>query len=675
MSNWRRFAAGNALPAWFSYSLYVLLVWCATAGVSALVLLCFDSYHPVTCALVATAASAAAWPFRPYIDADREPAPEPAHGAAGAAVAIVLVFLVFAGVSHSEHLLTDRDPAVYVNTGRSIARTHRIHPLVERSPFDNKAFTMKSAGYEVVFHRVYSNFFQFLPVLLAMGWSVGGDTGLLLVPALLGALGLLALYALATAVVGPRWALLGPALLVLAPLQSWFSRDAYAELPLQLLALGGLWLFIESRNEGGAIQGAIAGLILGSIIFVRIDALTVLVGLPVVFAVEQLRTKRLEGREDRRRRRASISFFFVALIAMVVGGTLVSRELSPGYLEDLGHNLKLLELAFAAGIAASIGIFVAHQRRAGIGRRLAEDRRLVWVAGGLAVAMALYAYLLRPDTGSAPELRARPSAPGVSRKVFGAFYYSSSFKWFVWYLGVFTVAFAVVGLISLGVRAMRSDSAALLLFAAALPVTLLYIARPSIAPDHLWAMRRYLPMVLPAMTIAAAAGAVWLTAAAGSWQPRLRAPIATLAVAAMIVPAAASGQPLLGAQMQGGALRAVHRICDLTGDDAAIAIEPFAFLGTELQQTMRSFCGVPAAAIKAENTVPLATFARAWKAEGRRLDVISAARRPVLKAAPDAVEIAHLVIADAREPNRTLGRRPREYAPRRVEMWLYRVDP
>ena len=44
-------------------------------------------------------------------------------------------------------------------------------------------------------------------------------------------------------VVGPRWALLGPALLTLAPLQSWFSRDAYAELPLEVLVLGGLWLF------------------------------------------------------------------------------------------------------------------------------------------------------------------------------------------------------------------------------------------------------------------------------------------------------------------------------------------------------------------------------------------------------------------------------------------------
>ena len=73
------------------------------------------------------------------------------------------------------------------------------------------------------------------------------------------------------------------------------------------------------------------------------------------------------------------------------------------------------------------------------------------------------------------------------------------------------------------------------LLGAALPVTLLYITRPSIAPDHLWAMRRYLPTVMPAMTIAAAAAASWLAVAIGSRQPRLRAPFVGVAVAALLV--------------------------------------------------------------------------------------------------------------------------------------------
>jgi hypothetical protein len=177
------------------------------------------------------------------------------------------------------------------------------------------------------------------------------------------------------------------------------------------------------------------------------------------------------------------------------------------------------------------------------------------------------------------------------------------------------------------------------------------------------------------MTIAAAVAAMWLAATIGNWRSRLRAPFVVAVVAAMVVPAAASGLPFVGAQMQGGALDAIHRICRETGPDAAIAVEPYALLETELPQTLRGFCGVPSASLEAGHLIRLTTVARAWKNQGRQFYVVSAAQRPVQAAAPSAVEVAHLVIADAREPDRTLGRRPRHYAPRRVDLWLYRVDP
>jgi hypothetical protein len=129
-------------------------------------------------------------------------------------VVVALVLLGTAGAYHSQHLLTDRDPGVYLNTGRSIARTHVLHPTVARSPFDDDTmYTSQESGFAIVNHHLYSNFLNFLPSLMALGWSAGGDAGLLLVPAILGALALLALYALGTLIVGPRWALLGPVVL------------------------------------------------------------------------------------------------------------------------------------------------------------------------------------------------------------------------------------------------------------------------------------------------------------------------------------------------------------------------------------------------------------------------------------------------------------------------------
>ena len=643
--------------------LYSALVWWAVAGTFALVLLWRHSYHAVTCAVVATVITVVAWPFRP-----RAPAEETrAHGPAIAAVAIALALLAVAGISHSEHLLTDRDPAIYINTGRSIARTHALRPSVPASPFDDpRTFTSKTAGFDVSNHRLQTNFFAFLPALLALGWSAGGDTGMLVLPALLGALGLLALYALGSNVVGPRWALLGLALLVLAPLQTWFARDAYTELPLQMFALGGIWLYLESREHGGAVAGAIAGLVLGTVMIVRIDALAILIAIPAALVVEYFRAAALEP-EARRGRRSATVAFAIAVAVAAYAGTRLSQRLSPNYVSDLGSELHELQLAFAAGVVVAVGIVVVHRIFPGIGRWISRSNLLLWISGAATVAIAFYAFHDRPRTGRPPVF--------PTRAAHNAFYASASFRWFSWYFGVATLVFIVMGFIVLGVRAVRTDSSAFFLLAATVPMTVLYIARPSIAPDHLWAMRRYLPVVLPGMTIAAAAAAIWTTSTIDALWPRLRAPAVVAVVAAMLIPAALAGKPLIGAKMQGGALDAIHEVCRVAGPHAAIAVDPGLFLGAELPQPIRGFCGVPVASLTPGGTsTALTEYAAKFEAAGRRLYLLTAYPRTAHIEAPNSTRVAHVTIADSHEPARTLDHRPDGYTPRPVDIYLYRLN-
>ncbi len=662
-----RLVGGDTLPAWYSNGLYVALIFCVTGTVTALVTLTKTKYSPLLCLIVATIATAAAWHFRP------RPAKTQtrAHGPAVAALAIGLALLAVAGHYHSEHILTDRDPAVYINTGRSIARSHRVRPIIQPGPFDNRNyFATHVAGFQVAGHQVFSSFLNFLPVMLAFGWSIGGDTGLLLVPAILGALGMLALYALASSVVGPRWALLGPALLTLAPLQSWFARDAYAELPLELLALGGLWLFIEARRNGALVAGAIAGFVIGAMTMVRIDALAILIALPPALTVEYLRASTLEPAAARRRRQV-IGAFAATVVFTGYGGLRVSHRLTPGYVTELQHNLHLLELACAAGIVAALGIVGAHRMRRGIGHRIVRNDLVLWIAGALTAGAAAYAYKFRPRGGPPPVI-ASPTMTAAARKTLDAFLFTASFRWFAWYLGTFTLVLIVVGIIVLGVRATRTDTPAFIVMAAALPVTVLYIARPSVSPDHLWAMRRYLPVVLPVMTIAVAAAAIWSTSAIGRWRSSLRAPAVVAVIAATLLPAAASGRPLARAQMQGGALVMVHKICDITGPDAAIAVEPLKLLAAELPQTLRGFCGVDASGIKDNIAIPKPVLDR-FRAFHKQVYIAAAYPLEGLHLEAGATLVAHFVVADAHEPERALGRKARTYSPRRVEVFLYRI--
>jgi hypothetical protein len=669
-----RITTGDALPSWFSVGLYLALIWCTVAGIAGMVLLTFRHYTPAACVVIATVASVAALPFRPRPRAGARAA----HGPALAALAIGVALLATAGVWHSQHLLTDRDPGVYNNTGRSIARTHRVHPTIASSPFDDAAsFPPRTSGFEIVKHRLYPNFLNYLPTLLALGWSAGGDTGLLVVPAILGALALLVLYALGSTIVGPRWALLGPALLTLAPLQSWFSRDAYAELPLEVVVVGGLWLFVESRRAGGAVAGAIAGTVFGTMVFVRVDALAALVALPAALAVEWLRAAPLDDPE-RRKRRATILGFAAATTAAAWIGHFVTRRQTPGYFTDLEHNLHQLEAALVAGVVAGLVILAVHYVRPGVGHRLASSNLLVGLGIAAVVVVTFYEYKIRPIGGPAPKLldyRSPVAARMAARHAFNAFFFSGAFRWFAWYLGTVTLALIVMGLVVLGVRSLRSDTPAFIVLATGVPVTVLYIARPSISPDHLWAMRRYLPVVLPVMTIAAAAAAIWLTGLLARWRSWTRVPATVVLVAAMLVPAARAGKPLYDAQMQRGAIDAVHEICRTVGRDGAVAIEPDALLASVLPQPVRGFCGVPAAGVQRNPEETLADSARAWKRQGRQLYVASAKRSPRVGPTGTATEVAHMTISDAKEPARVFGRRPVTYVPRPVEIWLYRVEP
>jgi hypothetical protein len=658
----RRIVGGDELPAWFCIALTVAIVWCATAGITAMVLLNEKRYSAWTCAIVASAAALASLPFRP------RPRGRTAHGPAIAAVAIAGTLLVTAGAFHSEHLLTDRDPGVYVNTGRSIARTHVLHPAVEPSPFDNEdTYASRGSGFAVVANRLHTNFLNFLPSLLALGWSAGGDTGLLVVPAILGALALLVLYALGTRIVGPRWALLGPALLTLAPLQSWFSRDAYTELALEVLVLGGLWLFLETRRGSGVVTGAIAGVVIGAMTFVRIDALALFVAIPPALVVEWLRAGRLEPM-PRRRRRGAILAFTASTAIVAWTGLEVARHQTPGYFSTLEHNLHLLELALTGGVVAAVLIVVGHVLFRGVGARIAQSNVLVVVAGAAVVAAAFYAYKIRPKTGPVPPY------DRTNRRPFDTYFTSASFRWFAWYLGTVTLVLIVIGLIVLGVRAFRTDSPAFMLLAVSGPTTLLYLAQPRISPDHLWAMRRFLPIVLPAMTIAAAAAAAWVVVLLATRLPMLRAPAVLVLLALMLLPAARAGEPFVKARMLGGALDAMDEICRTVGPNGAVAIQPDGLLALTMPQAVRGFCGVPAAGVKDAPAVPVGADRAEWEAMGRTLYVISRNENPVVAPGATIELVDHLTIDDATEPARTRGRRPDSYVPRPVEIWIYRVD-
>jgi hypothetical protein len=642
--------------------LVAAVVWCATAGITGIVLLAAGGYRPIVVGGIATLVAAAAAIATARGLSPREHAD---HGAALVAVGLVVMFFAGAGVFHSEHLLLDRDPAVYIINGRSIARTHELRPRSHVGPFAVPAFgnpeTTDGPG-----------FFPMLSVLLALGWSVGGDPGLLLVGPLLGALGLLACYALASRVLGTRLALLVLAFSMLAPFQLWFARDAYSELVVQVVVLGGMWLFLEARARDRWRIAALAGGLVASSAFARIDALAILGGALAVAAVEWVRCDSDATPTGARRVVAAFAstLLGVTLVALAITNHIVRR-----YIDSLGPEYRQLVGAFALAVVGLVAVTVIHRVRPGIGRWFTEKRASFVTAVVVGTAAFAWAYIARPDpTSDRPFVAAgRPLSDALRMAVYN-WHFSRSLHWFSAYYGLVGLIVAFAGFVILAARARRADGAAATVFLVVIPVAILYLARPSIQPGQPWAMRRYLPVVLPGIAIAVVVALVagWDVARAvvGTFARRAATAVTAAIALLVVVPTAVAAVPFAHARMQHGAEAAVHGICNVAGHDGAVLVYGGHYLDLELPQVIRAFCGVPTAN---SYSVDFPQLARQWHDVGRRLLVATAVPRAVLDRAPGAAIVGHYVISDDDDPERVFDRAPKRFQPNPTEIWLLQI--
>jgi hypothetical protein len=88
-------------------------------------------------------------------------------------------------------------------------------------------------------------------------------------------------------------------------------------------------------------------------------------------------------------------------------------------------------------------------------------------------------------------------------------YNPTTVNWLIWYIGPLAVILGVVGLCLIIFLIVRSRNrqeryVLALFFTVVMGMALLYLIRPSITPDQIWASRRLLPVVMPGMVIAAA---------------------------------------------------------------------------------------------------------------------------------------------------------------------------
>jgi hypothetical protein len=458
----------------------------------------------------------------------------------GAAVALLVAagFVVGNLPSVSEYFVVVRDPAVY--TLRAIWLTHHASPNIPVGDAMAGAqgvpgSYVDASGFFLSGDRWLPQGATLVPAVLALGGWVAGDSGVLGANVVVGAVALVAVYALGRRLVGPLWALLPMVVLALSLPMIAFSRAPYTEPTALALGMGGLALLRTALDSGRRAVAAGAGVALGATFLARPDGLLPVLGTTVALGAVTVLTA---DRARRRRFRRLVRWFlFGATLSIGLAFADLGLNSAPYESTSWGQIKPLTELTVGAAL---LTVFVTHVRLPAGWRSALIARRERWAVGAAATALVLFGLLaLRPlfytahhqGSGSA-DVAARQLAAGAP--VDGSRTYDEhSVSWLAWYFGwplVLLGALGVALLVLAGARRRDPWIASLLAVLAASSV--LYLNRPLITPDQIWAVRRFLPVVIPLGLVAAAAVAAFV---ARRW-PRLTLVVALAALGLTLVP-------------------------------------------------------------------------------------------------------------------------------------------
>ena len=451
----------------------------------------------------------------------------------------------------AEYVLNSRDPGVYTLFADKLARTGA---LVHHDPL----VAAVSAFHPFVEGKKYPGFYvygqdlilpQFFPgpfASLGLGNVVGGLWGSLFVVPVMGALAVGVAFALGGELFG-RWAgLVGAALLATSYAQIWWARHPASEVITQLFVLAGLWLAVRFARGASPISGVLAGVLLGGVMFVRVDAFLAAASVPLLFGYDLL-----TNRNARRWFYPGVPLAIFAGLMLLYLNTVGGRYLYVIYTE---HGLKeALALApFAAG-AAAVGaggfLYVRHRWGERIGGYLEVRGRWISLTGALPFAVVvLWGYFVLPVPWE--------SLPDGSRD-FDA-YRTQILVRMTWFT---TPAVAALGLAGFVSAARRLDASRTLILGAFLSFGILYAAIPNVSPDLPWATRRFVPVVFPILSLLAGHAAVEV----GRWIGRTWRREAGIAVGAVLALLALgwtvhASSPIIGFRELEGAIGAFDRI-------------------------------------------------------------------------------------------------------------------
>jgi len=513
----------------------------------------------------------------------------------------------------SEYFAAIRDPGIYLLSGAVIANTGG-------SPIDVSAAHALAAQFPELSERpgafgvsddltVRTQGNIGLPSLIAIGYVLGGTTGATWVNILVGAVGLLAIYGFARRLVGGAWALVPMAAMALSMPYIYLSRTTYTEvLTTAVMCAAAVWL-VSGFARQRSLDFVVAGVLTGSAALTRIDGALGIAGALLGFVLVLVGVGRT--RRDGRVGRFALLFAAPALGFLILGTFDLVLNM-PRYLDDQLGNSRPLWAGTAVFAIALVVLAVSPLGRKPVEFLAAHKPIAVGSAallGALLLGWASRPFWLEmheitkgPYQNAVEGLQLRDGLPIDPSRSYDEY----SLWWFGWYFGWPLLVVASIGLCLWVYWAISRKRAAHIVILATIAVSaLLYLTFIKITPDQIWAFRRVLPIITPAIVIACAIG-LRLLARYGAWGRRAAAAIGVITALSILSTWGQIYFEVEGSD-QGAEIAAICEASD--GADMIALVGPGAPANYAL--TLPTVCNTPTVTISSVGTLAWADLAAA----------------------------------------------------------------
>jgi hypothetical protein len=571
------------------------------------------------------------------------PVPRPRSWREVLPAAAILGLALFLQARPTEYLLGGRDPGTYVAAMAVIARTGGVaytDPVVLSIPREDVELFFREPGApdynwgrfmgfpleSPETGRVVPEFFHLFPAFGAYLFQAMGVKGALATPPIFGVLGTLAVFFAFRRILGPAPALLAALLLAVNVVQVWFARYPVSEGLSQLLVFTAFLAVARGERSRAAVFGVLAGAALGLSLLVRIDGVLIAAPLAAYLLVRRARGD-LDGKEG-----AAVLLPFGALsLHAAVHAALFARK----YVVSIATRpywRQPLEVWLVAAIAlAALGIAL-HRFGPRLVRRAEAHQQAMRTAVTLAlVLLALYAYFLRPALSAWAGADGNDPARAVTfgRGILDALGFThlaahdaQSLRRLGWFVTPLAVALGVLGLLAL-VRDWRREY--LFFVLTVLSFSAFYFYKLRVYNDYFFALRRFVPVILPCL-LAFAAYFLSRMAAAGGGR-RVAAAVMALGLGGSYLVRTA---PLVRYVDWKGSVRFVADVARRFGPDDVVIFE---------QKQSIHLLSLPLWAVHGVNVLELGRFRpdperlqhliRSWRGRYRNIYFVHTWREPV----------------------------------------------